>query len=47
MRKKPAIIIIDGTASIPIIRAIEEAQCKTIVAKNFATTDTKLQLMSF
>jgi DNA primase len=45
--KKPSIIIIDGTVTSPIITAAEEIGCGVIVAKNFATTDTTLQLLSF
>ncbi|HTY43941.1 MAG TPA: DNA primase DnaG [Patescibacteria group bacterium] len=47
MREKPSVIIIDGSATIPIIRAAEDANVKVISAKNFGTTDTKIQLMSF
>jgi DNA primase len=44
---KPSFIVIDGTATVPIINAAENTDCKAIVAKNFATTDTKIQLLSF
>ena len=44
--KKPTIIIIDGIATNPIISSAEEKNCKAIVAKNFATTDTKVKLLS-
>ncbi|MCK5043976.1 DNA primase [Candidatus Pacearchaeota archaeon] len=43
---KPSIIIIDGTVTSPIIAAAEEIGCGVIAAKNFATTDTKIQLLS-
>lgn len=46
MREKPSVIVIDGSATIPIIRAAEDAGVKVISAKNFGTTDTKIQLMS-
>ena len=46
MRKKPAIIIIDGTVTAPILNAAEESGIQIIVAKNFATTDTNIQLLS-
>ncbi len=46
MRKKPTVIVIDGTATKPIISSSEEEGCKAIVAKNFATTDTNIKLMS-
>jgi len=42
----PAIMIIDGTITSPIIKASEEAGCQVIVGKNFATTDTNIQLLS-
>jgi len=44
--KKPAIMLIDGIVTSPIIRAAEDAETKVIVAKNFATNDTKVQLLS-
>ena len=44
--EKPAIIIIDGTVTSSIINASEEAKIQVIVAKNFATTDTNIQLLS-
>jgi len=44
--KKPTIIIIDGIATNPIISSAEEKNCKAIIAKNFATTDTKVKLLS-
>ena len=44
--RKPKIIVIDGTVTAPIIQAAEEAGVKIIVAKNFATTETRIQLMS-
>ena len=43
---KPLIIVIDGTVTKFIIQIAEEIDCKVIVAKNFATTDTKIQLLS-
>jgi DNA primase len=46
MREKPAAIVIDGTATKSIIISAEEAGAKVIVAKNFATTDTNIKLMS-
>ncbi len=47
IKNKPSFIVIDGTATNTIIRAAEDAKCKAIVAKNFATTDTSLELLSF
>ncbi|MEK6945397.1 MAG: DNA primase DnaG [Nanoarchaeota archaeon] len=45
-RIEPAIIIIDGAATTPIIRAAEDARVKVIVANNFSTADTNIQLFS-
>ena len=39
-------IVIDGTVTKPMIALAEEAECRIIVAKNFATTDTKIKLLS-
>jgi DNA primase len=44
--ENPSIIIIDGTVTSSIIKSAEDAGCQTIVAKNFATTDTKIKLLS-
>ncbi|OGI11995.1 hypothetical protein A3K64_00065 [Candidatus Micrarchaeota archaeon RBG_16_36_9] len=46
LREKPAVIVIDGIATNPIISSAEEIGCKAIVAKNFATTDTNIKLLS-
>ncbi len=46
LNQKPAVIVIDGIATNPIISSAEEENCKAIVAKNFATTDTKIKLLS-
>lgn len=46
LRDKPTIIVIDGTATNSIIASAEESNCQVIVAKNFATTDTKIKLLS-
>ena len=43
----PSVIVIDGTATNAIISASEESGVQAIVAKNFATTDTKIKLLSF
>lgn len=45
-QKKPAVIVIDGTATVSIIKAAEESGTSAIVAKNFATTDTNVKLLS-
>ncbi len=46
-RDAPFAIIIDGTATPPTISAAEERGVGFIVAKNFTTTDTNIELMSF
>ncbi|MBU0959674.1 MAG: DNA primase [Nanoarchaeota archaeon] len=46
MKLNPSIIVIDGTVTSPIIRAAEDAKVQVIVAKNFATNDTKIKLLS-
>lgn len=46
IRKKPSVIVIDGTVTSLIIQSAEEAGCQIIVAKNFATTDTSIKLLS-
>jgi len=46
IRERPTIMIIDGTASNSIIYSAEEIGCKVIVAKNFATTNTNIKLLS-
>ena len=43
---KPSIIIIDGTVTSSVINVSEEAKVQIIVAKNFSTTDTSIQLLS-
>jgi len=47
MRDKPKVIVIDGTATNSIIMSAEDAGCEVIAAKNFATTNTKIKLLSF
>ncbi|MBW2977851.1 DNA primase [Candidatus Woesearchaeota archaeon] len=44
--RKPAVIVIDGTVTSPMIRSAEEVWCQVIAGKNFATTDTRIQLLS-
>ncbi|MEX0921089.1 MAG: DNA primase DnaG [Candidatus Pacearchaeota archaeon] len=46
-QKKPFAIILDGTVTKSTIKAAERADVKFIVAKNFTTTDTQLELVSF
>jgi DNA primase len=45
-RNAPSIIIIDGIATNNLIMDAEEIGVKVIVAKNFTTTDTNIELMS-
>ena len=45
-REKPSVVIIDGTVTGSTIEAAEEAETQIIVAKNFATTDTNIKLLS-
>lgn len=46
LSEKPAIIIIDGTVTDSIIRVAEEVGVQVMAAKNFATTNTNIQLLS-
>ncbi len=46
MDEKPLVIIIDGTVTSGIITTAEESEVKVIAAKNFATTDTNIKLLS-
>ena len=46
IEQTPTIIIIDGTVTSSIINAAEFTKCQVLVAKNFATTDTKIKLLS-
>lgn len=46
IRERPTAVVIDGTATVSIISTLEEINCKIIVAKNFATTDTNIKLLS-
>jgi DNA primase len=45
-RLSPFAIVIDGVATVSLIRASEEVNVKVIVAKNFKTTDTSIKLLS-
>ncbi|MCA9487564.1 MAG: DNA primase [Nanoarchaeota archaeon] len=47
MRDKPVAIIIDGSATKPIIFSCEDVGVKVLVANSFTTTDTKIKLLSF
>lgn len=48
LRTREAIgLVIDGTATLNIVRAAEKRGCKFIVAKNFTTTSRTLKLISF
>ena len=46
IKENPAVIIIDGTVTSTMLKAAEETGCQVITAKNFATTDTKIKLLS-
>jgi len=46
-KERPYVIILDGTANQGTINDIEESGAKILMAKNFTTTDTELELMSF
>lgn len=46
MRKKPFALIVDGTVTKSLLMAAEEVSCDVIAAKNFATTDTVIELLS-
>ena len=46
MSKKSFTMIIDGTVTRSVINAAEDAGCEVIVAKNFVTTDTDIELLS-
>jgi DNA primase len=46
IEERPFVIIMDGTVTGSIIQAAEEANCQIIAANNFATTDTKIKLLS-
>jgi len=43
---KPTAIVIDGTVTSGVLEAAEDAGVKVIAAKNFATTNTKIELLS-
>ncbi len=45
-KNPPKVIVIDGIANNQIIRTAEDAGVQLIVAKNFSTTDTNIELLS-
>ena len=45
-RTKVTAIVMDGIATMPVIISAEEVGCKVVAAKNFASTDTNIKLMS-
>jgi len=47
VREKPFAVVIDGTVTSSTIKAAENSECRVIVGKNFATTDTNIELMGF
>jgi DNA primase len=46
IRDSVSVVIIDGSVTSSIIRACEDKGVQAIVANNFKTTDTKIQLLS-
>ena len=46
IREKPYAIVIDGTGNLQIIKAAESLGCSIVVAKNFTTTESTMQLLS-
>ena len=46
IRERPVAIIIDGTATVAIIRSAEDIDCKVIVAKNFSSMSDRIQMLS-
>jgi len=46
IREKPKMIVIDGTVTHSIIMAAEDSRVDVIAAKNFASNNTKIQLVS-
>ena len=46
-KENPFVIIIDGAASKAAINAAEESGVMAIAARNFTTTDTKIELIGF
>ena len=46
MQDKPAVLVIDATVTSSTLKAAEEAGVQAIAAKNFATTETSIQLLS-
>ena len=45
-RKKPSVIVMDGLVTSRVINAAEDSGVSAIAAKNFATNDTEIQLLS-
>jgi DNA primase len=43
----PYVIIVDGTVNETMLKNAESANCKVLVANNFKSTNTKIQLLSF
>ena len=44
--EKPFIVVMEGKATPPTIRTVEEAGCPYLVAHNFVSEDTKVKLIS-
>jgi len=47
LREKPFAIVIDGTVTGSTLKNAEDAGTQVLVANNFVTTDTNIQLLSF
>ncbi len=46
MNEKPYVLVMDGTVTKAVLNSSEEAGIRAIVASNFASTDTGIQLLS-
>lgn len=46
-RDKPFAVVIDGIAAGSLLKNAEIAEVRVLVAKNFGSTDTKIELLSF
>jgi DNA primase len=46
-KDRPFAVVIDGTATGSVLSNAEIAEVRVLVASNFATTDTKIELLSF
>jgi DNA primase len=44
--KDPFVVLVDGKATLPVIKAVEEVSCPYLMASNFASADTNVKLIS-